>query len=55
MEQWAKVLVGYSIDVQPGETVAILGGTTAEPLLRAIYREVIARGGLPIMLPSFLA
>jgi len=53
MEQWAKVLVGYSIDVQPGETVAILGGTAAEPLLRAIYREVIARGGLPIMLPSF--
>lgn len=53
MEQWAKVLVGYSIDVQPGETVAILGGTAAEPLLRAIYREVIARDGLPIMLPSF--
>ena len=53
MEKWAKVMVGYSIDVQPGETVAIQGGVAAEPLLRAIYREVIAKGGLPVMIPTF--
>ena len=44
MEPWASVLVGYSIDVQPGEVVAITGGTAAEPLLRAVYREVITKG-----------
>jgi aminopeptidase len=53
MEQWARVLVGYSIGVRPGETVAIQGGVAAEPLLRAIYREVVARGGLPVMIPAF--
>jgi aminopeptidase len=53
MEKWARVLVGYSIDVKPGETVGITGGTAAEPLLRAIYREVVARGGLPVMVPTF--
>jgi aminopeptidase len=53
VERWASVLVGYSIDVKPGDTVAITGGVAAEPLLRAIYREVVARGGLPVMIPSF--
>ncbi|MEA2597492.1 MAG: aminopeptidase [Thermomicrobiales bacterium] len=53
MEKWASVLVGYSIDVKPGETVAITGGTAAEPLLRAIYREVVARGAFPVMFPVF--
>ena len=53
MEKWASVLVGYSIDVKPGETVAIAGGTAAEPLLRAIYREVVARGAFPVMMPTF--
>jgi aminopeptidase len=51
MEKWARVMVGYSIGVKPGETVAITGGIEAEPLLRAIYREVLARGGLPVMMP----
>ncbi|MDP9366999.1 MAG: aminopeptidase, partial [Chloroflexota bacterium] len=51
-EIWAKTLVGYSVEVQPGQTVAISGGTAAEPLLRAIYREVLARGGFPVPLPT---
>jgi aminopeptidase len=46
-------MVEYSTDVQPGETVAISGGVAAEPLLRAIYREVVVRGGFPILLPNF--
>jgi aminopeptidase len=53
MERWASVLVGYSIDVQPGEVVAITGGIAAEPLLRAIYREVVKKGGLPVVVPTF--
>jgi aminopeptidase len=37
--------------VKPGETVAIQGGIAAEPLLRAVYREVLKAGGVPSMLP----
>jgi len=48
---WARTLVHYSTDVQPGEVVAITGGVAAEPLLRAIYREVVLRGGYPVMIP----
>ena len=53
IETWAKVLVGYSVGVEPGQTVAISGGVAAEPLLRAVYREVLAAGGLPVMMPVF--
>ncbi len=51
-EIWAKTLVGYSVEVQPGQTVSISGGTAAEPLLRAIYKEVVAQGGFPVLLPA---
>jgi len=53
MQAWAKVLTGFAVEVKPGQTVAITGGSTAEPLLRAIYREVVERGGYPIMIPIF--
>jgi len=52
LETWAKALVGYSVDVKPGQTVAVVGGVAAEPLLRAVYREVIRRGGFPVPIPS---
>lgn len=52
-DRWAAVLVDYSTEVQPGETVSISGGVAAEPLLRAIYRAVLAHGGHPILLPAF--
>jgi aminopeptidase len=53
IDVWAKTLVGYSIDVQPGNTVAITGQVAAEPLMRAVYKEVIRAGGYPVVLPSF--
>ncbi|MGD9712107.1 MAG: aminopeptidase [Thermomicrobiales bacterium] len=53
MRKWAKALVGFSAEVKHGNTVAIQGGTAAEPLLRAIYREVIELGGKPVMIPVF--
>lgn len=53
MTTWAKLLTGYSAVVEPGQRVAITGGVAAEPLLRAVYREVVARGASPVMLPSF--
>lgn len=52
MERWAKAMTGYSVEVQPGQTVVISGGSAAEPLLREIYREVIERGAHPVMAPS---
>jgi aminopeptidase len=52
LEKWAKALAGYSVEVQAGQTVAINGGIAAAPLLRELYREVVARGGHPVLLPS---
>lgn len=52
MEKWAAALCGYSAEVKPGNSVAISGGVAAEPLLRAIYREVLRRGGYPVMFPT---
>ena len=51
IEKWAKALVGYSVEVQPGQTVAITGHVAAAPLLREVAREVVARGGYPVMIP----
>ena len=53
MEAWAKALVNFSVVVKPGQSVAIIGGVAAEPLLRAVYREVVHAGGYPVMLPVF--
>ena len=53
LDLWARTLVTYSVAVQPGQTVAINGGIAAEPLMRAVYREVIAAGGFPVVLPGF--
>ncbi|MGI9253552.1 MAG: aminopeptidase [Thermomicrobiales bacterium] len=49
MERWAETLVTWSTSVQAGETVAIIGSTAAEPLLRAIHRAVLRHGGLPVL------
>jgi aminopeptidase len=51
IDSWARVLTGYCVNVKPGDRVAIAGEIAAEPLLRAVYREVIAAGGLPAMMP----
>jgi len=48
--RWARVLVEYSTAVRAGDVVAIVGGAAAEPLLRAIYVEVVRAGGHPMLL-----
>src|SRR5215212_6078881 len=53
MSAWAKAIVNYSVEVKPGQSVVITGGAAGEPLLRAIYAEVVTSGGHPIMLPLF--
>jgi aminopeptidase len=44
----AQILVRYSTKVQPGETCAIRATTNAEPLVQAIYEEVLRAGGHPV-------
>jgi len=48
-ERLAKILVGYSTEVKEGEVVAIDGESAAEPLLRAVYEEVLRAGANPIL------
>jgi aminopeptidase len=45
--------VTYSAPVRPGKTAIITGGVAAEPLMRAVYREIIAAGGHPVVVPTF--
>ena len=45
----ARILVGYSTKVEEGDTVAIDGASPAEPLLQAVYEEVLKAGGLPVV------
>ncbi|HLZ21966.1 MAG TPA: aminopeptidase [Ktedonobacterales bacterium] len=46
--RWAKTLVGYCLDVQPGQTVLLNAAPAAEPLLAEVYREVLRAGGHPV-------
>jgi len=48
-ERLAKILVGYSTQVKAGEVVSIDGESGAEPLLLAVYEEVLKAGGNPIL------
>ncbi|MFX0064036.1 MAG: aminopeptidase [Candidatus Hermodarchaeota archaeon] len=49
-EKLAKLVVRYSVNVQPGDTVYINAPTNAEELVRDVYREVIQAGGHVIFL-----
>jgi len=49
----ARILVGYSTKVGAGETCVIEGSTAAEPLVAAVYEEVLRAGGNPIVSLSF--
>jgi aminopeptidase len=48
-ESLAKILVGYSTQVKKGEVVSIDGENAAEPLLLAVYEEVLKAGAHPIL------
>ena len=45
----AQILVRYSTRVEKGDVCSIAASTAAEPLVQAIYEEVLRAGGLPIM------
>jgi aminopeptidase len=47
VEAVARILVDYSVNVQPGEFVRIEGTPEGTPLILAIYQRVLERGGHP--------
>jgi aminopeptidase len=49
VERLAKILVGYSTEVKEDEVVSIDGESGAEPLLLAVYEEVLKAGAHPIL------
>ena len=49
IRRWARLLVHYSVGVQPGWKVEIRGNPLGEPLLKEVYREVLKAGGFPHM------
>jgi aminopeptidase len=48
-DRLAEILVRYSTAVQPGDQCVIQSTTEAEPLVQAVYEEVLRAGGLPIL------
>jgi len=52
IEKLADVLVNYSVAVRPGAKVMLQGPTAAEPLLKAVYAQVLQAGGHPLTLAS---
>lgn len=52
-DRWADVLVNYCTGIREDDTVVILGGVAAEPLLRATHRAALRNGAEVLLLPSF--
>jgi len=48
----AKVLVNYSLDLQPGEQFLISTGSLAQELTLAVYKEALLAGAHPMVLTS---
>ncbi len=48
-DRLAQILVRYSTGVEKGDVCVIQSTTTAEPLVQAVYEEVLRAGGLPVL------
>ena len=46
-EAVARILVDYSVNIQPGEFVGIEGTPDGAPLVLAVYQRILERGGHP--------
>jgi aminopeptidase len=49
LDKLANVLVSYSVAVRRGELVSLAGPPLAEPLILALYREILRAGGNPLV------
>lgn len=45
LEKYARLLVEYCLDIQPGDRLLVRTTTLAEPLVREVFRQTIRRGG----------
>ncbi len=45
LNKYAKLLVNYCVDLQPGERLFVASTTLAEPLITEVYREALRAGG----------
>ena len=50
VQKLARLLVDYSVKVQPSDKVAIRGSMASFPLVLATYSEVIRAGGYPLVI-----
>jgi len=53
IENFARILVDYSTRIVPGDRVFIETSTEGLPLLEELYRQIVARGGLPYLQMTF--
>jgi len=49
VENLARILVRYSVEVKDGETCLIEGPSAGEPLIAAVYEQVLREGGHPVV------
>ncbi|MBN1557234.1 MAG: aminopeptidase [Lentisphaerae bacterium] len=49
VERHARLLVRYCLNARRRQTVAVNGGAAAEPLLTAVYAELLKRGAYPVL------
>jgi aminopeptidase len=47
LQRLAHLLVTYSLEIKPGDRLAIVAGPVAAPLIREVVRETIRAGGYP--------
>ena len=52
IEKYSDVLVNYCLGVKPEESVIIGGNTITEPLIKAVYKQVMKAGGHPMILAN---
>jgi aminopeptidase len=49
VDNLARILVRYSTEVGEGDTCVIEGSTAGEPLIAAVYEQVLEAGGQPLL------
>jgi len=52
-QKLAKLIVNYSVFVKPNENVVISGSSEAQEFIIALYKEVLLKGGHPILKITF--
>jgi aminopeptidase len=52
IERWARTIVAYCLQVNAGQTVALQASPLAQPLIEAVYHELLTVGAYPLPLIS---